>query len=305
MHHTAHHVGSDEGTGGRRLLCRRHLRPLVGRGVEQLLDLVPFAQRHHGPEFGLRLHSRPHAEFGEGRLQSVAELWGQRLVHVEAVGCGARRAAVAHLGDHRPGNSRLHISAFEHHEGGIAAKFHAGGEHPLRGLLEQQLAHIGGTSEGQCPHAIVGEDRRGHLTGTSRGDHIHHAGRRACPQHHLTDPQRGQRRLPRRLEHTGAARGQRWSDLAGGHGSREVPRGDHVGDADGSVIGDDRLVPVGRVAETALHPRGFFSEPAEELRGVEHLAHRVAPRFAVLQGDEPSAGLGFGGHDLKGASEHF
>ena len=46
--------------------------------------------------------------------------------------------------------------------------------------------------------------------------------------------------------------------------------------------------------------RAASGEPAEELRGVDRLAHRVAPRLAVLQGDESRTGLRLGRHDLEG-----
>ena len=63
----------------------------------------------------------------------------------------------------------------------------------------------------------------------------------------LGDPQRGERRLPRWLDHDAVPGGQRRSELAGDHRGREVPRGDHHDDTDGRVVDEDPVGPGGDV----------------------------------------------------------
>ena len=75
-------------------------------------------------------------------------------------------------------------------------------------------------------------------------------------------------------------------ELAGDHGRREVPRGDHHHHPHRRVTGDDALVAARGGADRAVDANGLLSVPAEELGRVGHLPHRVGPGLAVLEGDQ-------------------
>ncbi len=87
--------------------------------------------------------------------EACDELVGHRRVHVEAVGRGAGLPAAAELRDHRALDRRGGVGVGGDHERRVAAEFHAGIEHPVRGLLEQQAPDASGPGEGDLPHTIV------------------------------------------------------------------------------------------------------------------------------------------------------
>jgi hypothetical protein len=106
-----------------------------------------------------------------------------------------------------------------------------------------------------------------------------------------------------RLEDHRAAGRERGTDLAGGHGGREVPRRDEEGDADRLAQHHDLVRPGGGVLDDAAQADGLLGVPAEELRGVGHLAPRVGERLSILQHDQPGQGLGALGHEVEGATQ--
>jgi hypothetical protein len=57
------------------------------------------------------------------------------------------------------------------------------------------------------------------------------------------------------------------------------------------------------VLDHTAQTHGLLGVPAEELRGVGHLAPGVRERLPVLQHDQPGQGLGALGHQVEGASK--
>ena len=104
----------------------------------------------------------------------------------------------------------------------------------------------------------------------------------------------------RMTEHPGR---ERRSDLAGSHGSGEVPRRDEERDSDRLAQDHDPVRPGGSVLDHAAQAHGFLGVPAKELRGVRDLAPCVRQRLPVLEDDEPSQGLGALGHEVERAAQ--
>jgi len=109
VENVAHDVRRDEGTQVRDRRRRGGHDALADRLLEELQDLVALLDRDHGTEIVARIDTGAHLEAGEGLLGPAGELLGQRLVHVEPVGRGARGTAVAHLRDHRAGHGIVDI----------------------------------------------------------------------------------------------------------------------------------------------------------------------------------------------------
>jgi len=87
--------------------------------------------------------------------EACDELVGLRRVHVEAVGRGAGLPAAAEFRGHRTLDRRGYVGVGGDHERRVAAEFHAGVEHPFRGLLEQHAPDAGRPGEGDLPYTIV------------------------------------------------------------------------------------------------------------------------------------------------------
>ena len=164
-----------------------------------------------------------------------AELVGQRLVDVEAVGGGARLTHVAHLREHRAVDglrrrrrprrrgtgrcrrapSRPAGSARE----ACSMSERPTGVEPVKVSLRRRGSRMSGsmTSPRAC---VVMTTLR-----TPSG--------RPHSREQLGEGEHRQRRLAGRLDHHGAAGGDGGPDLARAHREREVPRGDHQRRADG------------------------------------------------------------------------
>ena len=94
--------------------------------------------------------------------------------------------------------------------------------------------------------------------------------------------------MPCRLDHHGAAGGERRSRLARDHRVREIPRRDQRTDADRLLHHHDALVRPGRRNRVAVRALAFLGEPLDERRAIGDLAARLGERLALL-----------GGHDLR------
>ena len=90
------------------------------------------------------------------------------------------------------------------------------------------------------------------------------------------------RRLLGRLEHDGAAGGERGPDLPGDHRDRVVPRRDRRDHADRLVQHDEALVGARRRDRLAVDALGLLGEPQQEVGGVLHLVAGHAERLALL-----------------------
>ena len=173
----------------------------------------------------------------------------------------------------------------------------------MGGLLQEQLADVGGTGEGQRRDTRVGENGLGYRPGRGRGDHIDDTCGRTGSLENVSYPQSRQRSLLRGLEDGRAPCRHRRSKFARGHRCGEVPGSDQVGDSHRAVVGDDGLVARRAVPEVTLNVGGLFGEPPEEFGRVDRLPHRVFPRFAILEGDQSGTVLDFRRHDLEGFAQ--
>ena len=77
----------------------------------------------------------------------LGELVGDRGVHQEPVGGGARLAHVAHLGEHRAVDGGVDVGVVEDEERRVAAELHADPLELVGGLLHHQLPDPGGAGE--------------------------------------------------------------------------------------------------------------------------------------------------------------
>ncbi len=106
-------------------------------------------------------------------------------------------------------------------------------------------------------------------------------------QEELTEGLGDRRGVLGRLPHHRIAAQQRRHEVPGGHGGREVARGDHRGDADGHAEGEQLLVGHLRRHGLAVEPPALAEE---EVRGVDdllHLAQRLGVGLADLTRDQP------------------
>ncbi|HYB47821.1 MAG TPA: NAD-dependent succinate-semialdehyde dehydrogenase, partial [Streptosporangiaceae bacterium] len=257
------------------------------------------------PYVGALVQARPDLHGVQAGGELAAELVGDRLVHVEAVGGGARLTAVAHLGDQRPLHGGVDVRVLEDDEGRVAAQLHRGVHHGVGRFAQQDPAHLGGAGERQLADPGVVQHRRDNRARLARGQHVDHAVGHARLGQQASDGQRGQRGLRGRLEHDRAAGRQRRADLAGGHRGREVPRRDQHRDAHRLAHDQDLVRPGRRLHQHAFHPHRLFGVPAEELGRVGCLGPRVTQRLAVLGGHQLREGLGMLGHQLEGPAQAF
>ena len=299
----SHDVRSDKCTVTRRIARHRRRRPFRLGRLHEFQNLVSLLDRHHGTKVVRLIDTRSDLQTSKSRLELGREFVREGRVNVEPVGRRARRAAVAHLRHHRPLDGRVNIGSFQNQEGGIATEFHRRGQNPLGGLLQEQLADVGGTGEGQRRDARIGENGLGHRPGRGRGDHVDDTCGSAGSLENVGYPQSRQRSLLRGLENGRAPCRHRRSKFACGHRCGEVPGSDQVGDSHRAVVGDDGLVARRAVPEVTLNVGGLFGEPAEEFRRVGGLPHRVFPRFAILEGDQSGTVLDFRRHDLEGFAQ--
>ena len=141
------------------------------------------------------------------------------------------------------------------------------------------------------------------ISAAGAGDDVEDALRHAGALGELGQRERRERRLRRRLQHDGAAGGDRRTGLARDHRQRKIPRRDAGDDADRLLDDDDALVglvPGNGVAVDALR---FFAEPFEEGRRVGDLAARFGERLALLGGHQPREIFLVGDHQLEPAAQ--
>ena len=154
----------------------------------------------------------------------------------------------------RAGNGGLQIAVAENDVGRFAAQLQRHFLEVPGGGLKNQFADFRGTGES---HFV---DVRMRRQGGARGfaiarDDVHHSVGNAGLQNQLAQPQASERGLFGRLDHHGASRSQRRSQLPGRHQQREVPRDDLTDHADrlAQSVGQ-KLVPaeIGMVLPSIL-----------------------------------------------------
>src|SRR3954469_3385732 len=177
----------------------------------------------------LELSGRGGKPLGESIVDAVLD--------EEAVGADAGLAGVAVLRSDGAFDGAVEVGVVEDDEGGVAAELHRDLLHRLRRLLHQLLAALGRAGEGDLLDVRVRGQLGAYLArraGDDVDDPLRDAGLGA--QHAPGKARIGRQR--RRLDHRGAAGGERRPELAGDHRGREVPRGDGGDDPD-RVLGDE------------------------------------------------------------------
>ena len=167
--------------------------------------------------------------------ESLGELLDDRGVDVEPIRRGAGLAAVAELGGHGAVDGSVEIGVGRDDERRVATQLHRTVDDAFGGLAQQQSTDTGGAGERDLADPAVIEPRADHGGGIGGGDDVDDAVGNSRLGQQLCDGNGGHRRLGGGFEHHGAAGCQCGGDLAGGHGRREVPRGDQRGHTDGAV----------------------------------------------------------------------
>lgn len=167
---------------------------------------------------GLLVDQRPLRHAGLGAVadlhrrhfpgQLLDELVVDAVLRVEPVGADTGLAHVAIFRDHRAIDGGIDIGIVEHHERRIAAELEPEPLHADRGLLVENLADRGGAGEADEAHRRMFAQHRADRGGIA-GDDVEHALRHAGALGEFGERQRRERRLVGRLQHHGAARGQR------------------------------------------------------------------------------------------------
>ena len=172
----------------------------------------------------------------------------------------------------------LFKDVLEEQRRGLAAKLEGDRDDLVRRGLVDDLAHLGGTGEGDLGNT-VGAGQRGARFLTHAVDDVQYARRDEVADqiHQVQDRRRG---LLRRLEHNGVARSQRRGELPGSHEQREVPRDDLADHAERlvEVVGDGVLVDLAQAAFLRAQCPRVVAEVVDGKRDVggERLAHGLA-----------------------------
>ena len=134
----------------------------------------------------------------------------------------------------------------------------------LRRAGERDLVHVFVLDQQGAGAAVAGDD-------------VHHAGRQADLVAQLREPERGQRRVLRRLEHDRVPQRDRRGDLPRQHQQREVPRDDLPDHADRHLareLGARQLRPAAVVVEVPRDERDVdVARLADRLPVVQRLEH--------------------------------
>ena len=136
------------------------------------------------------------------------------------------------------------------------------------------------------------------------GDDVEHAGRQDVGGD-LGEPQRGERRELRRLEHDGVAGRERGADLPRGHVQRVVPRRDRRDDAE-RVAPDERgVLLVVLAGGAAFEEARAAGEEAQVVDGEVHLELDHADRLADVGDLELAEALHVGVDGVGHLVEHL
>ena len=174
--------------------------------------------------------------------------------------------------------------------------------HVLGCLLQQVDANPGGSGEGELAQPRVLQDgvRDGVVT---TGDDIDDPGGKTGVDEGLGEEQGGQRGGRGRADDHRAAGGKSRGDLAGGHGQREVPRGDEQARADGPLGDELADLALREQAVVTANAHCLLGEPAQELPAVGDLSVGLGQRLAHLEGHELGEVVLALGDELEGLAQ--
>jgi hypothetical protein len=235
-----------------------------------------------------------HGSEGE-RVQARAQALEQRLGHprgdqhpVDRV-AGLAGVDVAldadHLGHH------VEVGVREHDQRAVAAELQGQGLEARRGPGGDALGHGPRAGEGHLVHQRVGAEGLAQARAVP-GQTAHHPRRQAGPLGQIAQGPGGQGRLLGRLDHHGAAGGQRRGQLPDHQRHREVPGGDG-----GHHAHRVRAHPAPRGQRAAgelggPEARGLAGEVLDHLDRPGHLGPGLGQGLALLGVDQPGDALG-------------
>ena len=131
----------------------------------------------------------------------------------------------------RAGNRAFEIGIFEDDVRRLASELQRHFLQIACGGVDDQLANLRGTGEGDFVHIRMRGQRAAGGFAVTRND-VDDALREACFRNQFSQTKRRKRRLLCRLQHDGAAGRERGTKFPGSHQEREIPRDDLPNDAD-------------------------------------------------------------------------
>ena len=151
----------------------------------------------------------------------------------------------------------------------------------LRGKLVDRSPGCIRARKSDLLHQRVLDKRRTYLLAEA-GDHVHHAGRETRFLDQLDEFERRSRSKFGRLQHRGAARGERGSQLPRGQQQRGVPRRDHCDDTQRLVPGEVEVALLVQRNHRPLDLVGQSAEVVVPLRDVIQLALHLGEQLPVV-----------------------
>src|ERR1700733_7506639 len=124
------------------------------------------------------------------------------------------------------GDGDVQIGVLEDDVRGLASKFQGHMLQVLRGGLDDELADLSRSREGDLVDSRM-PCQRGACRFAEARDDVYHAIGKTRLLHNFAEAQRREGRFLRHLEHYGTTRGKRRGQLPGSHEQREVP-GDNL-----------------------------------------------------------------------------
>ena len=135
------------------------------------------------------------------------------------------------------------------------------------------------------------------------GDDVDDPGGKTGVDEGLGEEQGGQRGGRGRADDHRAASGKGRGDLTGGHGQREVPRGDEQARADGSLGDELADLALREQAVVTANAHCLLGEPTQELPAVGDLSVGLGQRLAHLEGHELGEVVLALGDELEGLAQ--
>ena len=254
------------------------LAALHGAGIDQRTHVAVLFQ------------SMAHLQLANALHEAIRELVAHRVLHQDPVRADARLARVSELRRDRALHRVLQIAVFKHQKRRVAAQLQPELLHRPRRFADQILPHRRGACKRQGAHVRRLQQRLAHLLAVRRGaaDHVEHAWRDAGALGEEGQAESGERRGAGRLQHAGAADGERSGHLARDHRDGEVPGGDQTHHAHGLIEREELARGGGGVRSDRLPAQvlALLCEPADEVRAVLHFAAGLADGLAALKGHD-------------------
>ena len=258
-------------------------------------------------EFGRRIEARPDLGLRRRFCDSGGEVVEDGSFDEQPCSGDAALAVVEHPRCDRTGDGLLEVGVGEDDVGALAAELERDLLEVALRRLDDLLAHLGGTGEGDLVDVVV----RGECGAcvAEAGDDVDDAGREARFGEHFAEQQSRQRGLLGRLENHGVARREGRGQLERRHQEREIPRDDQAADTDGLTqrVGvelatrDERHRDVDGAAGDLGGQTGVVAEDVSRPCGVD--GGRDGGGLAVVEGFELTELLGALVEDVADAPE--